>query len=94
MSVQLARISTQKQVTIPAKIFSRLRLHVGDYLGVIEKNGRLIFTPHKLIPNDQLWFWTKEWQEKEREADEDIATGRVSGPFRTAKDFMKNLKKR
>lgn len=26
---------------------------------------------------DQAWFWTEEWQEKEREADEDIAAGRV-----------------
>lgn len=26
---------------------------------------------------DQAWFWTDEWQEKEREADEDITAGRV-----------------
>lgn len=26
----------------------------------------------------QLWFWTPEWQEMEREADEDIAAGRVA----------------
>jgi hypothetical protein len=24
----------------------------------------------------QAWFWTREWQAKEREADEDIAAGR------------------
>ena len=29
------------------------------------------------VDKDQLWYWTKEWQEKEREADEDIAAGRV-----------------
>jgi hypothetical protein len=26
---------------------------------------------------EQAWFWTPEWQAKEREADEDIAAGRV-----------------
>ncbi len=28
------------------------------------------------IDPDQAWFWTPEWQEKEREADGDIAAGR------------------
>ena len=28
------------------------------------------------IPKDERWFWTSEWQRKEREADEDIAQGR------------------
>lgn len=28
------------------------------------------------IDPDQAWFWTDEWQQKEREADEDIAAGR------------------
>lgn len=27
------------------------------------------------VPADQTWFWSKEWQAKEREADEDIAKG-------------------
>lgn len=26
---------------------------------------------------DQWWFWTEKWQRMEREADEDIAAGRV-----------------
>lgn len=28
------------------------------------------------IDPDQWWFWTAEWQAKEREADADIAAGR------------------
>jgi hypothetical protein len=30
------------------------------------------------IDPEQAWFWTREWQEKEREADEDVAAGRVT----------------
>lgn len=26
---------------------------------------------------DQSWFWTEKWQQMKREADEDIAAGRV-----------------
>lgn len=27
--------------------------------------------------DDQSWFWTKRWQQGEKEADEDIKAGRV-----------------
>lgn len=91
---QLTRISSQKQITIPTKLFRKLKLNSGDYLGVEEDHGRLIITPHKIIPNDQAWYWTREWQKKEQEADSDIAAGRVSGPYKNTKDFMKGLKKR
>ncbi len=30
------------------------------------------------IDPEQAWFWTREWQEKEREADDDLAAGRVT----------------
>jgi hypothetical protein len=30
-----------------------------------------------LAPRDQRWFWTKEWQAGEREAEADIAAGRT-----------------
>ena len=43
-------------------------------------------------PLDQAWFWTKEWQEREREADEDIAKGKLSGPFETAADLIRYLR--
>ena len=48
-------------------------------------------TLEKLIPKDQAWFWTPEWQAKEREADEDIRLGRVSGPFTSADELIKHL---
>jgi hypothetical protein len=28
------------------------------------------------IEPEQAWFWTREWQAKEREADDDLAAGR------------------
>lgn len=44
------------------------------------------------IKNDE-WFWTPEWQERERRADEDIKAGRVSGPFETADEVIAHLHK-
>lgn len=30
------------------------------------------------IDPEQAWFWTREWQAKEQEADEDLAAGRAT----------------
>jgi hypothetical protein len=43
------------------------------------------------IDPEQAWFWTQEWQAKEREADDDLAGGRVTSyenddPFLAALD--------
>ena len=43
---------------------------------------------------DQTYFWTEEWQKGEREADEDIAAGRVQH-FDSADDaitFLRGLR--
>ena len=42
------------------------------------------------IPESQAYFWTKEWQEAEREASEDIRAGRVK-TFDTAEELIKEL---
>ena len=31
-----------------------------------------------VLDEGQSWYWSKEWQAAEKEADEDIATGRVT----------------
>lgn len=45
------------------------------------------------IPQSQAYFWTKEWQEAEREADEDIKAGRVK-EFKSGKDAAKYLEEK
>ncbi|MBF0497498.1 MAG: CopG family transcriptional regulator [Deltaproteobacteria bacterium] len=44
----------------------------------------------KDVPEDQKWFWTKEWQEKEKEADRDIAAGRYK-ELDNVDDLIKEL---
>jgi len=43
------------------------------------------------IDPDQAWFWTPEWQAKEREADADIAAGRGLF-FGSDEEFIAHLK--
>jgi hypothetical protein len=42
-----------------------------------------VFDVMRQLNPDQAWFWTEDWQRKEREADADIAAGRTSGPHST-----------
>ena len=41
----------------------------------------------------QAYFWTKEWQAAEREADEDIKAGRVKS-FDSVEELIKDLEER
>lgn len=45
------------------------------------------------IDPEQAWFWTREWQEREREADEDLATGRVTR-YESDDEFLAALDER
>lgn len=47
--------------------------------------------PAKRNDPSQIYFWTKEWQEGEREAEEDIRKGRLK-KFKNVKQLMKELR--
>jgi len=42
---------------------------------------------------EQAYFYSKEWQRDEEEADKDIAEGKMLGPFDTIEDFAQPLEK-
>src|SRR5437870_5407488 len=87
---EAVRVGAKFQVTIPRKISKALKIKKGDHLLVRLIGQRVEMVPASLIPKDQLWFWTPEWQAKEREADEDIARARVKG-FDSVDDLIKEL---
>jgi len=82
----LLEIGSKHQVTIPKETFKKLGLKPGDYLEAQLRNGRIILTPKE---NDS-WFWEKEWQKKEREADEALAKGKYKD-FDNVEDLIRDL---
>lgn len=88
----IARIGPKHQITIPEEAFQQLGLQAGEFLEVQVRGDALYLVPQKLIPRDQAWFWSKEWQEREREADDAIAQGELSGPFESADDLIRHLR--
>lgn len=86
-------VAIQKRGTIalPADLRARLGLdQPGMQLEITERNGEIVLKPFGAVPADQLWFWTPEWQAKEREADEDIAA-RNETEFRDVDEFVDYL---
>ena len=85
------RLGAKHQVTIPHRISRALQLRKGDHMIMRLVGRRVEMIPARLVPRDQLWFWTPEWQKKEREADADIAAGRLK-EFESVDDLMKDLR--
>ena len=88
---QVSIISARRRIAIPSRIAKALRLKKGDHMLMRMVGQRVEMIPASLIPKDQLWFWTPEWQKREREADEDIAQGRVKETA-SVDELLKDLK--
>ena len=88
----ICKVTKKYQITIPKVIRGQVHLNTGDPVELLVEDGRIIIIPKKLIDADQSWFWTREWKEKEREADEAIAKGELSGPFKNARSLIKHLR--
>ena len=70
-------LKQKSQVTIPNEVVKKLKLVVGDKLDVEVKDGKIIITPVVIIPKDQVWFYSKEWQDGERDVDRQIREGKT-----------------
>lgn len=67
----LVKVGSKHQVTIPKEIFVKLGLKPGDYLDAQLRNGKVVLAPKEIMDEeDDSWFWSREWQEKERRADQ------------------------
>jgi len=87
------RITIRKrgQVTLPKSFIEKFGLEEGDSLELeVTDDGEVKVVPMIQVPASQKWFWTEEWQEGEREADEDIKAGRVK-KFDNVHDLIAEL---
>jgi AbrB family looped-hinge helix DNA binding protein len=88
----LIKVKQNFQITLPNSLRKYLHIAVGDYMEVEKHDGELVLKPVKLIHPDQAYFYSKEWQEGEIAADNDIAKGDVLGPFENIADGLNALK--
>jgi len=87
----VTKLTSGGQVTLPKEIRMKTNMQPGDFVEVrLDEEGRIVLTPKKLVDASQAYFWTEEWQQGERKADEDIKAGRVKR-FKSAADAVKYL---
>jgi len=73
----LVELKQKSQVTIPSELVEKLKLKPGDKLEIQEKDDQLINTPVVVIPRDQVWFYSQEWQADEVKVDQQIQQGKI-----------------
>jgi antitoxin MazE len=85
-----SKVTRHGQITLPAEIRKKLGIEEGDLIEIEVKDEQAVLIPKKLVDKNQSYFWTKEWQEAEREADRDIKTGRIK-VFQSVDELIKDL---
>ncbi len=85
----ITQLRVRSQITLPSEIVKKMRLAEGDNLDIILEDDKIILKPVLVIDRSQSWFWTKKWQQMEKEADEDIKQGKV----RKAKNLKELIRK-
>jgi AbrB family looped-hinge helix DNA binding protein len=90
----ISKLGQRRQVVIPKQIWDELGLQIGDYVEVERVKRTVVIKPKKLVDSDDVL--TPEQRavidQSLAEAEEDIKTGRVSGPFDTLGKLKRHLK--
>lgn len=86
----MAILRAKGQLTIPPEIRRQVHLEEGDPVEFEVTAEGILLKPKKVVDASQAWFWTPEWQAKEREADAAIAAGRVQH-FDSDEEFLASL---
>ena len=85
-----SKVTRHGQITLPAPVRKRLGIEEGDLVEIEVIDEKAVLVPKRLVDKSQAYFWTKRWQEGERQADEDIKAGRVK-VFDSAEELIKDL---
>jgi len=85
-----SKVTRHGQITLPAPVRKSLGIEEGDLVEIEVVDEKAVLVPKRLVDKNQAFFWTKKWQEGEKEADEDIKARRVK-VFDSAEELMKDL---
>jgi antitoxin MazE len=88
----LIKVKQNYQITLPNSLRKYLNIAVGDYMEMDKQDGELVLKPVKVVHQEDAYFYSKEWQKGEADADKDIAQGDVLGPFESINDGLTALK--
>lgn len=85
----LLRMTRRGTVTLPKSLRKGLDENT-VFEPTLREDGTIELRPRALIPTTQKWFWSERWQSMEREADDDIRSGRIRR-FDSGEEFLNHL---
>jgi AbrB family looped-hinge helix DNA binding protein len=86
----ITKVQRNFQITIPSTMRKKLKLQVGDLIGVELREEGLLVKPLAAIDRNQAWFWARGWQEEEKKVEEDLRKGRVK-TSKNVEGFIREL---
>jgi AbrB family looped-hinge helix DNA binding protein len=93
MTETVLQVRSNGQITLPSGIRRKANIKEGDLLEiVVEADGTLRLVPQIAVNRTQAYFWTRRWQEGEREVDDDLIEGRYED-FSSMEDLIADLNK-
>jgi len=86
----LRKLGQNNQIALPKELIKMLHLKINDYLDIRLEDSKIVIEPQVVIPKNQAYFYTPEWQKDEAKASEDIKEGRVT-KSKNSKELFKKL---
>lgn len=83
----LTEVRTKSQITLPTTIVKQLNLKVGDKLDIELEDNKIVLKPVVIIPRDQAYFWSNEWQKDEKRVNREIEEGKIDSSNNTDELF-------
>lgn len=90
MSEIITQLREKSQITIPKDLIEKLNLKIGDNIDITIVDNKIIISPVVIIPKDQAWFWSEEWQKEEKKAQMDIDNGKMK-KFNSSQELFEDL---
>ena len=92
VSIMVTKLRERSQITLPVEIIKKLDLKAGDNLEITLEDDKIVIKPVLIIDRTQSWFWSREWQAKEKEVEADIKAGKIHKAY-GYKDLIEKLEK-
>lgn len=85
-----SKVTRNGQITLPKSVREKLGVYEGDIVEIEIVGENAVLVPQKMIDKSQAYFWTKNWQDGELQAESDIKKEKIK-VFTSAKDLIKEL---
>lgn len=86
----ITKLRGRSQITLPNEILKKMNLNPGDNLDITIEDDKIIIKPVLIIDRSQAWFWSKGWQQKEKEVEADLKEGKIN-TAKNVDELIENL---